>query len=95
MFAGVARGIADGPDTDVRDRLARAADLADRHALLPLVWPIRAVLATMPGLVRDPEKSAAHLAHAKTAIREIAARLPENRLARWRADPMAAFLLQS
>ncbi len=100
MFAGVATALlgAGAEDTRLfvraRTTLLRAADLADRHGLLPLVWPVRAVLATMPGLARDDEDAARHLVVAAAAARTIADGLPHDRLAIWTArDPMAAHLL--
>ena len=86
----------DGAPLIVRARttLIRAADLADRHGLLPLAWPVRAVLATLPGLALDAEDATRHLALAAEAARAIAAGLPPARVATWTArDPMAAHLL--
>jgi hypothetical protein len=102
MFAGVADALlaagSGRADLVVRARttLHTAADLADRHRLLPLVWPVRAVLATMPGLVLDAEDAARHLAAAADAVRTIAAGLPPARVEIWTTrDPMAAHLLGS
>jgi hypothetical protein len=106
MFLGVAEALLatarDTPDTSdtpaasPRSTLLRAAALADRYGLLPLIWPVRAVLATMPGLASDAGEAEQHLQGARDAARAIAAGLGERRVERWTArDPMAAFLLSS
>jgi hypothetical protein len=69
---------------------------AERYDLLPLIWPIRAVLATMPGLAADAAEATGNLAAARAAAERIAAAMPEERVERWIArDPMAGFLLRS
>jgi hypothetical protein len=96
MFLGVAQGgSASGSSAAAHDSLLRAAGLADAHGLLPLVWPIRAVLGTMPGLLGSLDEPAErHLDRSRSAARRIAAGLPSDRVDRWTArDPMAAFLL--
>jgi hypothetical protein len=95
MFAGVALALAEGPDA-ARGLLLDAARDADSHGLLPLVWPLRAVLATMPGLAADELAAQQHLDVARAAVVRIAAGLPEVRVRIWTArDPMAAYLLGS
>ncbi|HSP38042.1 MAG TPA: hypothetical protein VLR26_09830 [Frankiaceae bacterium] len=93
MFLGVVQAL-DGDLPQAASTLRTAADLADRHGLLPLVWPVRAVLATMPGLVGDPLEADGHRAAARSAARSIGSGLPPERRRRWeQRDPMAAFLL--
>lgn len=92
MFLGVAQGL-EGDLASAATDLRTAAELADRHQLLPLVWPVRAVLATMPGLVDDATERAKHLLAARAAVAAIATGLPPERRDRWiERDPMAAFL---
>lgn len=93
MFLGVAQALAGRVDEGAGS-LQESAELADGAGLLPLVWPVRAVLGTMPGLAAGPGAAEWHLRLAREAARRIAAELPAARLARWRdRDPMAAFLL--
>jgi hypothetical protein len=93
MFLGVSQAL-DGDLATAGQTLRTAAEAAERHRLLPLVWPIRAVLATMPGFATDPADAAKHLAAARSAVRTIGAGLPASRRDTWsRRDPMAAFLL--
>jgi hypothetical protein len=95
MFAGVALALADGPDA-ARALLQDAAGDADSHGLLPLVWPLRAVLATMPGLAADEREAEYHFTVARAAVTRIAAGLTDARIRTWTArDPMAAHLLGS
>ncbi len=93
MFAGVALALANGPDA-ARGLLLDAAADADSHGLLPLVWPLRAVLATMPGLATDAHEAEYHFSVARAAVARIAAGLTDVRIRTWTArDPMAAHLL--
>ena len=93
MFLGVAQALG-GEVMPARETLRAAAATADQHHLLPLVWPIRAVLGTMPGLAADPAEAEKHLAVARSAVRVIGSGLPSARRERWsQRDPMAAFLL--
>lgn len=93
MFLGVSQAL-DGRPDEGAGALQESAELADGAGLLPLIWPVRAVLGTMPGLAAGPGAAEWHLRLARDAARRIAAELPEDRLIRWRGrDPMAAFLL--
>lgn len=93
MFLGVAQALTGEPEA-AAGSLRGAARLAERHRLLPLVWPVRAVLATMPGLAADASEADEHLEFARAAVRAIADELPPQRRMRWtERDPMAAFLL--
>ena len=89
LFQGVAQVEAGRPD-EAAGTLRRAALLAESLGTVPLLWPVRAMLAALLA-ERDPAESERSLLAARRAVEAVAADLPEDLRADWvsRADVAA------
>ena len=89
LFQGVAQVEAGRPD-EAAGTLRRAALLAESLGTVPLLWPVRAMLAALLA-ERDPAESERSLLAARRAVEAVAADLPEGLRADWvsRADVAA------
>jgi tetratricopeptide (TPR) repeat protein len=90
LFCGVAQVQTGGHD-EAAATLRRAATLAESLATVPLVWPARAVLGALV-VASNPSESAASLAAARVAVRQIADDLPGRYAEDWLARPDIAAL---
>ncbi|MHB1614533.1 MAG: hypothetical protein ACYCYA_09485 [Actinomycetes bacterium] len=93
LFIGVSQ-VQDGQDEVAQATLRRTSVLAESLGALPLLWPSRAMLAT---LVADQDLALAAdlVASARTAVLAIAGDLPERLRPGWLARPDVAGLLEA
>jgi tetratricopeptide (TPR) repeat protein len=93
LFQGVAQVEAGRPD-EAAATLRRAALLAESLGTVPLLWPVRAMLAALLA-EREPVESERCMVAARRALETIAADLPDDLRADWVARADVAAVLGS
>ena len=91
LFQGVAQVEAGRPD-EAAATLRRAALLAESLGTVPLLWPVRAMLAALLA-ERQPAESERSLLAARRAVEAVAADLPADLRADWVGRPDVAAVL--